>query len=152
MIKFSYLRGKNKDYQPSRSLLGKLIRSTLQSNFSIVQLSVSIVSLDDSQALNLLYREKNKPTNVISLEYPDNREQFNMLTGELFLCDEVIVNEATEQSKSIINHYMHMIVHGLLHLQGYDHILDDEAEIMEALEVQILKQFGIEDPYGERKV
>ena len=65
MIKFSYLRGKNKDYQPSRSLLGKLIRSTLQSNFSIVQLSVSIVSLDDSQALNLLYREKNKPTNVI---------------------------------------------------------------------------------------
>jgi probable rRNA maturation factor len=117
-----------------------------------VQLSVSIISLDDSQALNLLYREKNKPTNVISLEYPDNREQFNMLTGELFLCDEVIVNEATEQSKSIINHYMHMLVHGLLHLQGYDHILDDEAEIMEALEVQILKQFGIEDPYGERKV
>ena len=152
MIKFSYLRGKHKDHQPSRLLLGKLIRSTLQNNFSIVQLSVSIVSLDDSQALNLLYRKKNKPTNVISLEYPDNREQFNMLTGELFLCDEVIVNEATEQSKSIINHYMHMLVHGLLHLQGYDHILDEEAERMEALEVQILQQFGIEDPYGERKV
>ncbi len=150
MIKFSYLRGKHKDYQPSRSCLDKLVRTSLQHDFSVVQLSVSIVGLADSQQLNFSYRNKDKPTNVISLEYPENREQFNMLTGELFLCDEVIINEAQEQGKEIINHYCHMIVHGLLHLQGYDHILDADAEVMESLEIKILNQFGIRNPYLER--
>jgi len=149
MIRFSYLRGQHKSYQPSRQYLSKLIRASLQQKFTIVQLTVSIVDNQQSQVLNQTYRNKNTSTNVISLEYPESREQFNMLCGELFLCDEVICTEAQEQHKLAHDHYCHMIIHGLLHLQGFDHIEDEDAQSMEALEIQILEKFEINNPYLE---
>ena len=78
------------------------------------------------------------------MEYADSREQFNLLSGEIILCDEVIVAEATNQAQSVLKHYAHMLIHGVLHLQGYDHQNNADAEQMETLEAQILQSLTIE--------
>lgn len=147
MINFSLTRYKLTPSQPKRHSVLKFIRRSLISNYQSVMLTVDIVDIETSQELNLLYRGIDKPTNVISLEYPQSRNEFNFLTGELILADDIIVSEALQQGKSIESHYAHMIVHGVLHLQGYDHQEEDEAEIMENLEIQILQSLGFSNPY-----
>ena len=150
MLKFSLIRNSAPLHQPKRNQIEKLIRASLQQKYVNVILSLSIVDLISSQELNLEYRGIDKPTNVISLEYPEAREQFNFLSGELILCDEVIQAEASAQGKSTLEHYAHMIISGVLHLQGYDHQIDEEAEAMELLERQIMHNLGFADPYQDR--
>ena len=127
--------------------IDKWLRKSLQQRYATVVLSISLVNESMSQELNQEYRGINKSTNVISLEYASTRESFGLLSGELILCDEVIVREAEEQSKSILAHYAHMLVHGALHLQGFDHIEENDAQEMEAIEVRILHELGFENPY-----
>lgn len=109
--------------------------------------SLQIVGSDEMQSLNKNYRNKDKPTNVLSfpMELPDE-VGINIL-GDLALCDEVIESEAKQQGKAAEAHWAHMVVHGMLHLQGYDHIEDDEAELMEAKEIEIMKKLDFENPY-----
>lgn len=102
---------------------------------------------EESAQLNYNYRNKNYPTNVISLEYSESRDEYAHLYGELILCDSIIVKEAVEQNKSVAAHYAHMIIHGILHLQGLEHDTDEKAEYMENLETQIMQKLGLTNPY-----
>lgn len=122
-------------------------QAALQESQPDAELSVRIVDHEESQSLNAQYRHKDKPTNVLSFpaELPDGVDV--PLLGDLVICAPVVASEAQEQGKSINAHWAHMVVHGTLHLLGYDHIDDAEAEIMESLETEILCQLGYPAPY-----
>lgn len=111
------------------------------------EISVRIVDNDESQSLNLTYRQKDYPTNVLSfpLELPDFIP--NKVLGDLIIAKDVVAKEAQEQNKNLQDHWAHLCIHGILHLLGYDHIEDDEAEIMEGLEIKLLAKLDIKNPY-----
>ena len=111
------------------------------------EVCIRFVCCEESQTLNHTYRGKDKPTNVLSFPFEVPEGVPLHLLGDLVICAEVVSNEATEQNKNLFNHWAHMVVHGCLHLIGYDHIKDAEAEEMESLERQILAKLDISDPY-----
>ena len=113
-------------------------------------LCIRLCDLSESQTLNLTYRGKDKPTNVLSFPAQLD-EQFahdDMPLGDLAICWPVLVTEAGEQGKQPLHHLAHLLVHGVLHLLDYDHEADAQAQIMEALEVHILAELGVENPYN----
>lgn len=111
------------------------------------ELTVRIVDKEEIRTLNHTYRHKDKATNVLSFPFEALPELQLPLLGDLVICHEVVLEEAQQQHKSITEHWAHMVIHGLLHLKGYDHIDDADARVMEALEVRILASLGIDDPY-----
>ncbi|WCP66425.1 rRNA maturation RNase YbeY [Vibrio tubiashii] len=115
------------------------------------EVTVRLVDEQESHQLNHDYRGKDKPTNVLSFpfEAPPGIEMD--LLGDLIICRQVVEREAVEQNKPLMAHWAHMVVHGSLHLLGYDHIDDDEAEEMESLETEIMQSMGFEDPYIDEK-
>ncbi len=116
-----------------------------------VEVSVRIVDGDEIRALNRDYREKDKATNVLSFPagplagLPDDTP---VLIGDIVVCASVVESEAAEQGKAVGDHWAHMLVHGTLHLLGFDHEDDAEAAEMEALETRVLTEHGLPDPYG----
>ncbi|OBX03896.1 metal-binding heat shock protein [Gallibacterium genomosp. 3] len=117
-----------------------------------VELTIRIVDEAESHHLNFTYRGKDRPTNVLSFpfEVPEGIEL--PLLGDLVICRQVVEKEAAEQQISLEAHYAHLTVHGCLHLLGYDHIEDDEAEEMESLETEIMLGMGYQDPYLSEKI
>jgi probable rRNA maturation factor len=111
--------------------------------------SVQIVSKDEMRELNNTWRGKDRPTNVLSFPMQSPDEVDLKILGDLALCADVINTEAIQQHKPAQAHWAHMVVHGMLHLQGYDHIDEHQAEEMEALEIRILDQLGFDNPYLE---
>ncbi|QPK03627.1 rRNA maturation RNase YbeY [Vibrio kanaloae] len=111
------------------------------------ELTVRIVDTEESHQLNHEYRGKDKPTNVLSFPFEAPPGIELDLLGDLIICRQVVEKEAEEQNKPLLAHWAHMVVHGSLHLLGYDHIEDDEAEEMESLETEIMQTMGFEDPY-----
>jgi len=109
-------------------------------------LSIRIVNSDESASLNQHYRHKHYATNVLSFPIPEQMQAAGQL-GDLALCAAVIKQEAGEQKKTAGNHWAHLVVHGVLHLLGYDHEHNKDAKKMETLEVKILASLGIPDPY-----
>lgn len=109
--------------------------------------SMQVIGRDEMQRLNKAYRDIDAPTNVLSfpMQLPDEVD-IKML-GDLAFCVDVIEEEAKTLDKGLNAHWAHMVVHGMLHLQGYDHIEEAEADVMEAMEVDILNRLGFEDPY-----
>ena len=123
------------------------VNAALAHTKSPFELTIRLVDNDEIQQLNLQYRHKDKPTNVLSFpfEVPEGIE-LNLL-GDIIIAINVVEQEAIEQKKSLKDHWAHMVIHGCLHLLGYDHINDDEAEEMESLEINILKGLSITNPY-----
>jgi len=139
-----------------RAYLKKVIETTLR-HLDVKQdceIGIACVDLDQSHQLNLEYRRKDKPTNVLSFLSEIPEEILPMLAarplGDLVICIPVVLQEAAEQHKVPVEHFTHMLVHGTLHLLGYDHeISDEDADEMEALEIEILAKLGLNNPYRE---
>jgi len=115
------------------------------------ELTVRIVDEEESQQLNFEYRGKDKPTNVLSFPFEAPAHVPLSLLGDLIVCKQIVAREAVEQGKTSQAHWAHMIVHGCLHLLGYDHIEDEEAEEMEGIERIVLADLGFEDPYKDER-
>lgn len=114
------------------------------------EVSIKVIGEAESAELNATYRQKTGATNVLSfpLSVPVEAMEGRRLLGDLAICAPVVAAEARAQGKPLIAHWAHMVVHGMLHLQGYDHIREDEAARMERLEVDIMAGLGYNDPYN----
>ena len=108
-------------------------------------ITLRFVGRDEGRRLNRRYRGKDRPTNVLSFVYDDERD---VLRGDIVLCTPVLRREAQQQGKALAAHCAHLVVHGTLHLQGYDHVADTDATRMEAREAAILARLGYADPYA----
>jgi probable rRNA maturation factor len=122
-------------------------KTALQGLRDEAELSIRLVDEAESAELNRQYRQKSGPTNVLSFPADLPPELELPLLGDLAICKQVVEREANEQHKACLDHWAHMVIHGTLHLLGYDHIDDDEAEEMEALEIALLKTLEISNPY-----
>ncbi len=120
-----------------------------RTDFAEPELTIRLVAEEESQELNNEYRGKDKPTNVLSFPFEAPPQVPIELLGDLIICAQVVQQESEEQRKAAEAHWAHMVVHGCLHLLGYDHIKDDEAEVMEDLERQIMAGLGFPDPYPD---
>lgn len=139
---------------PSDAQITAWAQAALEDIQPAAELCVVLIDATESQQLNAQYRGKDYPTNVLSFpfEQPEGIDPAELgdvanIIGDMLICAEVVQREAREQGKSPEAHWAHMVVHGCLHLCGYDHIEDDEAEEMEDLERAILKKLGYSDPY-----
>ena len=132
---------------PSEVDLQKWASAAVGDHRNEAEVSLRIVDIEEGSELNQQWREKEGPTNVLSFP-SDLPEELNLpLLGDLVICAPVVEREAREQNKTLQAHWAHMMVHGTLHLLGYDHIEEDEAEAMESLETSILQSLGFPDPY-----
>jgi len=111
------------------------------------QLTVRIVGADEGAALNREYRGREGATNVLSFPFDEPFMLQPPLLGDIVICAPVLVTQARQQNKSLQSHWTHLVVHGVLHLLGYDHIDEGQARVMETLETDILAELGIADPY-----
>lgn len=136
---------------PTAEQIEQWATAAVQPQSDEVEMTVRIVDEAESHALNLNYRGKDRPTNVLSFPFECPDEVELPLLGDLVICRQVVEHEAQEQDKPLMAHWAHMVVHGSLHLLGYDHIEDDEAEEMESLETQIMTGLGFADPYLSEK-
>jgi len=123
-----------------RHKVARWLRHALQSD---AEITVRIVDTIEGQALNRDYRKKDYATNVLTFDYT----QEPVVTADLVLCAPVVAKEAKEQGKTLEAHYAHLLVHGALHAQGWDHELAEDAQVMELREVEILARLGFESPY-----
>lgn len=144
----------------ARAAIERTPHGELLTTPATVEISVRLTSDDEVHALNRQYRQKDKPTNVLSfpMVQPDlidtvsqNSDDGELLLGDIVLAHGVCEREAAEKGVSVQEHATHLLVHGTLHLLGYDHMGDDEAEAMEEIERQALATLGIADPYLVRE-
>ncbi|OEC58292.1 MULTISPECIES: rRNA maturation RNase YbeY [Aeromonas] len=135
------------DGLPTEAQLQGWLDGTILGFQQEAEVTVRIVDEAESNELNLTYRGKDKPTNVLSFPFEAPPGLELPLLGDLVICRQVVEREAEEQGKPLMAHWAHMVVHGSLHLLGYDHIEDEEAEEMEALERDIMLELGFADPY-----
>lgn len=144
------LEGDDRALAPRKHRIRRWAQAALQSG--IAEVTVRFVGEDEGRMLNRDYRGKDYATNILTFTYdPDedtDQTTDSLLWGDLVLCVPVVIREALAQNKSPDAHFAHLVVHGMLHLQGFDHECDDDAKIMENLEKEILSKLGYADPYA----
>lgn len=154
MISLDYQNASTHSNIPSEQQCNEWVSQFLPEFQDNSELTIRIVDEEEGQSLNAQYRGKDYPTNVLSFpfEIPEHLpEDVDIpLLGDLIICAQVVEREAKEQNKSFDAHWAHMLLHGCLHLLGYDHIDDNEAEEMESIEIDILKKMGFPNPYEEQ--
>ncbi len=133
----------NADALPGRAQIRRWVAAALERD---AEITVRIVDAEEAQTLNQDYRGKVYVPNVLTFEYGEIAP--GVLGGDVVICAPVVEGEAREHGKPMKNHYAHMTVHGVLHLQGYDHLDPADAEIMESREIAILERFRIPNPYS----
>lgn len=125
-----------------RATVARWVRAALLAD---AELTLRFVDEEEGRTLNRTYRQKDYATNVLTFAYAESEE--DPVAGDLILCCPVVEKEAAQQDKPLDAHYAHLIVHGTLHAQGYDHEDEREAEEMEAVETEIMQALGFSDPY-----
>lgn len=133
----------------TKAEIKNLASLALRDHRNKAELTLRLVDADEMTSLNHQYRKKNKVTNVLAFPsaYPDIVELEHPFLGDVILCPEVIQTESQEQNKTIKAHWSLIVIHGVLHLLGYDHIKDNEAKVMQAIEIKLLAELGYENPY-----
>ncbi|MEE9330963.1 MAG: rRNA maturation RNase YbeY [Methylophilaceae bacterium] len=139
-ISLSIQFASNAKYLPSRNQLRKWVKAALRVD---TQATIRIVDEEEGRNLNNTYRGKNHATNVLTFPLAEDPH----LIGDIVICAPVVIKEAQEQKKSIEAHFAHLTVHGTLHLHGYDHLTDEQAALMESIEVTTLQKLGYPNPY-----
>ena len=136
---------------PSAEQFQSWAQLALESLDQPTELSLRLVDETEMAELNNNFRQKNQPTNVLSFPGDMSAETLKhtgfQLLGDLAICAPVVIQEAAEQHKLPNSHYAHLCIHGVLHLLGYDHLQDSDAEIMEAREIELMEQIGHPNPY-----
>lgn len=134
--------------QPTDEQLMRWTQSAAKGIEDEMEIVIRIVDEAESQVLNRDYRGKDQPTNVLSFPFEAPAGLPRDYLGDLVICAPVVSREAAEQGKSLEAHWAHMVIHGMLHLRGYDHLNDAGAAEMEGLELEILSELGYPDPYA----
>jgi probable rRNA maturation factor len=130
-----------------RHAVTKYLKHALLADVESAEITVRIVDAEEGQALNASYRKKDYATNVLTFDYAQSPH----VAADLVLCAPVVAKEAKENKKTLAAHYAHLLVHGALHAQGFDHETSDaDADAMEALEIQILVDMGLANPYKSK--
>lgn len=145
MLKISVQRATRQFNAPTAVQLRAWGRQILTAkHITDAELTIRIVNSKEMTALNSTYRHKQGPTNVLS--FPGDESYL----GDIIICAEVVTQEAIAQDKTLDAHWAHMVIHGVLHLLGHDHVQDDEANAMEAIEIKTLQALGFDNPYDTR--
>lgn len=132
---------------PTAKQFRQWAEKALGDRYSKAELTIRIVDTAESAQLNETYRHKKGPTNVLSFPFEADVPMRVPLLGDLVICAEVVAREADAQHKSLESHWAHMVIHGCLHLIGFDHLDDTQAQEMEGLEIQIMQRLGYANPY-----
>ncbi len=138
---------------PSDEAFRRWCELALRQRTADSEMTIRLVDETEARELNHTYRHKDYATNVLSFpaDVPDDMLDIPLL-GDLVICNPVVAREAAEQGKALDAHWAHLVIHGCLHLLGYDHIDDEEADEMEALERELLAELGYPDPYADDDV
>jgi probable rRNA maturation factor len=145
------------DTIPSRKDLQIWSNAAFQKPDQTISLVIRVVNEEEGITLNQTYSDKKSATNVLSFPYeipeyavdiPELQDEYSQQhLGDLVLCEKVVIEEAKAQNKTLEQHWAHLVIHGVLHLQAYDHINDDDAKVMESLETEVLESLGFDNPY-----
>ena len=127
---------------PTEAEFRRWVRAALRVDTSV---TIRIVDAEEGRVLNATYRGKDYATNVLTFPLTEEPQ----LMGDIVICAPVVAKEAMEQGKTLLAHYAHMTVHGVLHLHGYDHEVDAQAELMESMEMATMQKLGFTNPYAE---
>jgi len=140
-------RQTTKSYIPSRYYFQRWVNLALAKHNKPVEVTIRIVNQKESALLNETYRHKTGPTNILSFPFETPPGIKMPLLGDLVICAPLVAKEAKQQQKTLIAHWAHLVIHGILHLLGYDHIKKKDAAQMEKIEIELLARLGFADPY-----